>query len=76
MSWLRVRELVRKEFIQLFSDKRNRAQMMIFPFIMMLVFGYVVNYDIRNVRVAVLDYSKTHESRSLIDCFTGSKSST
>jgi len=73
MSWLRIRELVRKEFIQLFSDRRNRAVMFVMPFIMMLVFGYVVNYDIRNVRVAVLDYSKTHESRSLIDCFTGSK---
>ncbi|HOG10427.1 MAG TPA: ABC transporter permease [Smithella sp.] len=71
MNWLRIRELVRKEFIQLFSDKRNRALMVVFPFIMMLVFGYVVNYDIRNVRMAVLDYSKTHESRSLIKSFEG-----
>ncbi|KQC08687.1 MAG: hypothetical protein APR62_04195 [Smithella sp. SDB] len=73
MSWLRIRELVRKEFIQLFSDKRTRALMIIFPFILMLIFGYVVNYDIRNVRMAVLDYSKTYESRSLIDSFEGSK---
>jgi len=72
MSWLRIRELVRKEFIQLFSDRRNRAVMFVMPFIMMLVFGYVVNYDIRNVRIAILDYSKTYESRSLIDSFTGS----
>ncbi|MBN1365820.1 MAG: ABC transporter permease [Syntrophaceae bacterium] len=72
MSWLRVRELVRKEFIQLFSDRRNRALIFLMPFIQMLIFGYVVNYDIKNVRVAVLDYSKTHESRSLIDSFAGS----
>jgi ABC-2 type transport system permease protein len=72
MSWLRIRELVRKEFIQLFSDKRNRAVMLIFPFIQMMVFGYVVNYDISNIRVAVLDYSKTQESRKLADSFTGS----
>jgi ABC-2 type transport system permease protein len=73
MSWLRIRELVRKEFIQLFSDKRNRALMFIFPFIQMFVFGYVVNYDITNIRVATLDYSKTYESRKLADSFTGSK---
>lgn len=73
MSWLRIRELVRKEFIQLFNDKRNRAMMLIMPFIMMIVFGYVVNYDIRYVRMAVLDYSKTSESRRLVDSFTGSK---
>jgi ABC-2 type transport system permease protein len=72
MSWLRIRELVRKEFIQLFSDKRNRAVMFIFPFIQMMIFGYVVNYDISNIRVAVLDYSKTYESRKLADSFTGS----
>ncbi len=72
MSWLRIRELVRKEFIQLFSDKRNRAVMIIFPFIQMMIFGYVVNYDISNIRVAVLDHSKTYESRKLIDSFAGS----
>jgi ABC-2 type transport system permease protein len=72
MSWLRIRELVRKEFIQLFSDKRNRAVMFIFPFIQMMIFGYVVNYDISNIRVAILDYSKTYESRKLADSFTGS----
>ena len=72
MSWLRIRELVRKEFIQLFSDRRNRALMLIFPFIQMFIFGYVVNYDIRNIRVAVLDYSRTYESRRLIESFAGS----
>lgn len=73
MSWLRIRELVRKEFIQLFSDKRNRAMMLVFPFIQLMIFGYVVNYDISNIRVAVLDYSKTYESRRLADSFNGSK---
>jgi ABC-2 type transport system permease protein len=73
MSWLRIRELVRKEFIQLFSDRRNRIMMFIFPFIQMLLFGYVVNYDITNIRVAILDHSKTSESRNLVDSFTGSK---
>ncbi|MEN6638614.1 MAG: ABC transporter permease [Smithella sp.] len=73
MSWLRIRELVRKEFIQLFSDKRNRAMMFVFPFIQLMIFGYVVNYDISNIRVAVLDYSKTYESRRLAESFTGSR---
>ena len=73
MSWLRIRELVRKEFIQLLSDRRNRAMMFVFPFIQMLIFGYVVNYDITNIRVAMLDNSKTSESRKLADSFTGSK---
>jgi ABC-2 type transport system permease protein len=71
MNWLRIRELVRKEFIQLLRDKRNRVILFVAPFIQMLVFGYVVNYDIRNIRVALLDYSQTNESRGLADAFTG-----
>lgn len=73
MNWLRIRELVRKEFIQLLRDKRNRAVLFAAPIIQMLVFGYVVNYDIRTIRVAVVDYSHTQESRKLTDAFEGSR---
>lgn len=72
MSWMRIRELVRKEFIQLLRDPRNRLILFVSPFIQMLVFGYVVNYDIRNIRVVLLDNSQTQESRKLADAFTGS----
>jgi ABC-2 type transport system permease protein len=73
MNWSRIRELVRKEFIQLLRDKRNRAVLFVAPIIQMLVFGYVVNYDIRTIRVAVVDYSHTLESRKLMDAFEGSR---
>jgi len=69
MNWLRIRELVRKEFIQLFRDKKNRPILIIAPIIQLLVFGYVVNYDIRDIRVALLDQSRTRESRMLVDAF-------
>jgi ABC-2 type transport system permease protein len=72
MSWLRIRELVRKEFIQLFRDKRNRVILFVAPFIQMLIFGYVVNYDIRNIHVVLVDHSHTYESRKLVDAFEGS----
>lgn len=71
MNWMRIRELVRKEFIQLFRDRQNRRILLIAPFVQLLVFGYVVNYDIRNIRVALLDQSQTHESRFLAEAFTG-----
>jgi len=73
MNYLRIRELVRKEFIQLFRDKRNRVLLVVAPLLQMLVFGYVVNYEIRTVRLALLDQSHTVESRRLADNFTSSK---
>ncbi len=73
MSWLRIREMVRKEFIQLFRDRKNRPILILSPLIQLLVFGYVVNYDIRDIRVALLDQSLTRESRLLTDSFTAGR---
>ena len=73
MSWLRIRELVRKEFILLFRDPRNRRVLVVSPVIMLLLFGYVVNYDIRDIRVALMDQSHTRESRMIIDAVNANK---
>ncbi|MEN6317159.1 MAG: ABC transporter permease, partial [Syntrophaceae bacterium] len=73
MSWLRIRELVRKEFILLFRDSRNRRVLVVAPIIMLLLFGYVVNYDIRDIRVALVDQSQTKESRMIIDAVSANK---
>ena len=73
MSWLRIREMVRKEFIQLFRDRRSRPILVITPLIQLLVFGYVVNYDIKDIRVALMDQAQTRESRLLADSFTAGR---
>lgn len=69
MRWLRVRELVRKEFIQVFRDKRNRPILVLSPLIQLVLFGYVVTTDVRDIRVGAVDHSKTPESRRLLESF-------
>jgi ABC-2 type transport system permease protein len=71
MNWPRVRELVRKEFIQLFRDRRNRPLLVIAPLVQMVLFGYVVTTDVRDITVAVIDQARTPESRRLVDAFDG-----
>lgn len=73
MSWLRVRELVRKEFIQLFRDRKKRPLLVISPLMQLIVFGYVVTTDVRDIRVGLLDQSSTPESRRLIDVINSNK---
>ena len=73
MNWVRIREFVRKEFIQLFRDKKNRPLLIISPIIQLLVFGYVVSTDVRDIRVAFLDQSHTPESRRLMDALDANK---
>jgi len=71
MNWRRVRELVRKEFIQLFRDRKNRPLMVVAPLVQMILFGYVVTTDVRDIRMALVDQSRTPESRRLVDAFDG-----
>jgi ABC-2 type transport system permease protein len=73
MNWLRVRELIRKEFIQLFRDKKNRPLLVVAPLVQLLIFGYVVTTDVRDIRTAIFDQSHTKESRILIDAFNANK---
>jgi ABC-2 type transport system permease protein len=73
MRRLRIRELVRKEFIQLFRDKKNRPLLIVAPLVQLIVFGYVVTTDVRDIRVGLLDLSRTPESRRLIDAIDGNK---
>jgi len=73
MSWLRVRELVRKEFIQLFRDKKNRPLLVIAPLIQLVLFGYVVTTDVRDIRVGLLDQSRTRESRLFTEAVNANK---
>ena len=63
INGMRIRELVRKEFIQLFRDRKIRPILIIAPIIQILIFGYVVDYDVRNIRLAILDQAQTRESR-------------
>jgi len=73
LSRLRIREMVRKEFTQLFRDKKNRPLLIIAPLIQLILFGYVVTTDVREIRTALLDQSKTPESRVLVDAFNGNR---
>ncbi|MDI9569985.1 MAG: ABC transporter permease [Pseudomonadota bacterium] len=73
MCRLRIQELVRKEFIQIFRDKRNRPILIVAPLIQILIFGYVVNFDIDHIRVALLDQSRTVESRKIVEAFSANR---
>ncbi len=70
--WERIREIVWKEFIQLLRDTRMRATLIAPPLIQLLIFGYTVNMDIENSRIAWMDLDRTPASRDLLAGFQGS----
>ncbi len=71
MNRIRIREIVRKEFIQLFRDRKNRPILFIMPFVQLLIFGYVVSTDVRDVKVGLLDQSRTQGEPACPRCLRG-----
>ncbi|MDR3772915.1 MAG: ABC transporter permease [Terracidiphilus sp.] len=68
----RLKQMLIKEFIQVFRDKRTRFILIGPPIIQMLVFGYAATYEIRHVPTVVLDLDQSQESRDLLSLFSSS----
>ena len=68
----RLKQMLIKEFIQVFRDKRTRFVLIAPPIIQMLVFGYAATFEIHHVPTVVLDLDQSQESRELISRFTSS----
>jgi ABC-2 type transport system permease protein len=65
----RLIQMLIKEFIQVFRDKRARFLLVGPPVAQVLIFGYAATYEIRHISLAVLDLDHTQESRELVSHF-------
>jgi ABC-2 type transport system permease protein len=68
----RLRRMLVKEFLQLFRDPKLRLMVFLMPMIQVLVFGYAVSTDVRNVPTAVMDFDRSGSSRELLAGFSSS----
>ncbi|HKQ73375.1 MAG TPA: ABC transporter permease [Blastocatellia bacterium] len=70
----RVRALMRKEFNQIRRDRRLAFSLVLPPMLQLLLFGFALSADVTNLRLGVVDDSKTPESRELIATMSESRS--
>ena len=68
----RLISIVRKEFIQLFRDKRLLALILILPLVELFLLGYAATNEVRNIPVAVFDQSHSPEGRALLNAYRAS----
>jgi ABC-2 type transport system permease protein len=66
--------LIRKEFRQILRDRRLAMSLILPPTLQLLVFGFALNATVSNLRMGVVDDSRTPESRELVAAMTESKS--
>jgi drug efflux transport system permease protein len=61
-----------KELRQILRDKRSLLILLFVPAFFLLLYGYALNFDIRNVKLAVQDKDRSTKSRELVSSFVNS----
>ncbi len=68
----RIIAIAKKEVRQLKRDKRMLYVLFIFPVILLIIFGYAINFDVHHIKMAVYDQDKSPDSRKFINTLTSS----
>jgi ABC-2 type transport system permease protein len=68
----RLLAMARKEATQLRRDPRSLAMAFIVPAAMVLFFGYIISFDVKDIKLAVDDRDETPASREFVQAFVGS----
>ena len=68
----RILAISKKEVRQLMRDKRMLYVLFVFPFILLILFGYAINFDVRHIKLAVYDQDYSAATRDFVNRLTSS----
>src|SRR5262245_48114648 len=71
-SWQRLFSVARKEVIHILRDRQTLLMTLFFPVVELVMLGYAIDTNVRNINTVILDQSRTQESRSLLRKFENS----
>ena len=66
----RLKTIVKKEFLHIFRDPRTMGLIILLPALLLVMLGYGVSGESKDIEIAVADLSKTDESRRYIEYYT------
>lgn len=72
MSPTRLFAVARKEALHLRRDPRSLALAFLLPALLLVLFGYAISWDVEHITTAVLDESRSPQSRAVLDAFRAS----
>ncbi|MBI5060645.1 ABC transporter permease [candidate division KSB1 bacterium] len=62
----RVWAIARKEFLHILRDPRSLAVAILMPLMMVVLYGYAIDMEMKRLRVAVIDLDHTAQSRDFV----------
>jgi len=69
VSFLRLRAVMRKEFLQILRDPHTLYIVLAIPVVQLFLLGYTATTEVRNIPLAVIDRDRTADSRRLLDAY-------
>jgi ABC-2 type transport system permease protein len=69
----RIKPIVKKEFLQIWRDKRSLSVLLLFPALLIMVAGYALNFNVKHVSTAIFDHDKNSQSRDFIRSFSNTE---
>ncbi len=68
----RIIAILKKEFIHIVRDPRSLVIVFLLPLMMVLLYGYAITFDIREIGLGLLDQDRTPASREMTERLLGS----
>ena len=65
--------ILTKEVLHIVRDARSLGAALVLPLLMLLMFGYAIRIDVRNIDLAVVDQDKSPASRNLVAKLTADR---
>ena len=68
----RIYAMVKKEFRQIVRDARTLYLIFFFPVFLLILFGYALSLDVKNVKIAIKNNDNSEESRNFVEMLQSS----
>jgi|YNPMSStandDraft_1061717.scaffolds.fasta_scaffold18926_3 ABC-2 type transport system permease protein len=73
LNWKIIKAVAKKELRHLKRETRMLFVVFVFPLFLLVVFGYAINLDVKHIRLAVLDFEKSKETREFVNSLINSE---
>lgn len=70
MDWVKVKAIAYKEVLHILRDKRTLFVAIAMPVLMLLLYGYAIDMDLKQITIGILDQDQSIQSKWLIERMT------
>jgi ABC-2 type transport system permease protein len=71
-NWGRTYAMARKEVFHVMRDPFTLAFALVWPVVVVIIFGYAMDFNIKNISMSVYDADRSQSTRELLDTFSSS----